>query len=225
MAGPLIVIEGTDGSGKSTQFAKLCGRLDDQGTAFQRLVFPQYTKPSSTLIRMYLNGEFGTHPSDVNPYAASTFYAVDRYASWKQGWGDYHKEGGLILSDRYTTSNAVHQACKLPQEEWEGFFHWLADFEFGKLGLPQPDMVYYLDMPTHRALALLRQREETTNTQGDIHEVDPGYLALCRQTALHAAQALGWRVISCVDKGDNLRTIEDIHQEIWDSLSPLLAKG
>ncbi len=222
MAGPLIVLEGTDGSGKSTQFSLLCNRLEGQSTPFQRLVFPQYDKPSSTLIRMYLGGEFGSHPSDVNPYAASTFYAVDRYASWKQGWGEYHSNGGTILSDRYTTSNAVHQACKLPEEEWEGFFRWLANFEFDKLGLPQPNTVYYLDMPTEKALALLRQREEATNTTADIHEVDPNYLALCRKTALRAAEVLGWTVIPCTNQEGELRSIDEIHQEIWNSLSPLL---
>ena len=112
MAGKLIVLEGTDGSGKSTQFRLLCERLEREGIPFRRLVFPQYQEPSSALLRMYLNGEFGSHPSDVNPYAASTFYAVDRYASWKKVWGEYYQNGGLVLSDRYTTSNAVHQACK-----------------------------------------------------------------------------------------------------------------
>ena len=109
MSGKLIVFEGTDGSGKSTQFAKLCERLEQEGTPFRRLIFPQYKEPSSALLRMYLNGEFGTHPDDVNPYAASTFYAVDRYAAWKKDWGSYYQNGGLVLSDRYTTSNAVHQ--------------------------------------------------------------------------------------------------------------------
>ncbi len=183
MAGKLIVFEGTDGSGKSTQFQRLCSRLEEEGTEFRRLVFPQYDKPSSALLRMYLKGEFGTRPSDVNPYAASTFYAVDRYASWKQVWGEYHRGGGLVLADRYTTSNAVHQACKLPEEEWDGFFQWLSDFEFVKLGLPVPNLVFYLDMPTERAVALLRSREAATHTSADIHEVDTAYLALCRRTA------------------------------------------
>ena len=215
MQGKLIVFEGTDGSGKSTQFRMLCERMEREGRPFRRLIFPQYQEPSSALLKMYLNGEFGSHPSDVNPYAASTFYAVDRYASWKKVWGDYYRGGGLVLSDRYTTSNAVHQASKLPEAEWEGFFRWLFDFECGKLGLPLPDLVVYLDMPTEQAVRLLRSREASTHTKGDIHEVDTGYLALCRKTALRAADCLGWVKIPCVDGAGALRSLEDIHRDIW----------
>lgn len=220
MAGKLIVFEGTDGSGKSTQFAHLCARLEEEGRPFQRLVFPQYDKPSSALLRMYLNGEFGSRPEDVNAYAASAFYAVDRYASWKQVWGEYYREGGLVLADRYTTSNAVHQACKLPQEQWEGFFRWLEDFEFNKLGLPRPDAVVYLDMPTERSVSLLRAREAATHTTGDIHEVDTDYLALCRKTALRAAGCLGWRRVACTGADGQVRSIEDIAREIEEILAP-----
>ncbi len=216
--GTLIVLEGTDGSGKSTQFKLLCDRLLAQSTPFQRLVFPQYQEPSSALLRMYLQGEFGSHPSDVNPYAASTFYAVDRYAAWKKVWGEGYQQGELILSDRYTTSNAVHQGGKLAPEEQGGFFDWLSDFEYEKLGLPQPDVVIYLDMPTEKSVQLLRSREASTHTQADIHEVDTEYLALCRQTALRAAEHYGWHRISCVDETRTLRSIEDIHQEIWNVL-------
>lgn len=222
MDGRLIVFEGTDGSGKSTQFRLLCDRLEREATPFRRLVFPQYQEPSSALLRMYLGGEFGARPADVNPYAASTFYAVDRYASWKKVWGEYYQAGGLVLADRYITSNAVHQTCKLPEEAWEEFFRWLFDFECGKLGLPQPALVIYLDMPTHRAVELLRSREQSTNTTADIHEVDTAYLALCRKTALRAAECLGWQRIPCTDSGDRLRSIEDIHSEIWDLLSRVL---
>ncbi len=126
--GKLIVLEGTDGSGKSTQFARLCQRMEAEGQPFHRLVFPRYQEPSSMLLRMYLQGEFGSHPSDVNAYAASTFYAVDRYAAWKQDWGKLYRSGGIILADRYTTSNAVHQGGKLAGEEQAAFFSWLADF-------------------------------------------------------------------------------------------------
>lgn len=218
--GTLIVFEGTDGSGKSTQFRLLCDRLTQQNTPFQKLVFPQYSEPSSALIRMYLGGEFGSHPSDVNPYAASTFYAVDRYAAWKKVWGDSYQSGGLILSDRYTTSNAVHQGGKLSAEEQPAFFDWLFDLEYRKLGLPAPDAVIYLDMPTEQSIKLLRARESATHTKGDIHEVDTDYLALCRQTALRAADHYGWHRIACVDENGQVRSIENIHQEIWNIIAP-----
>lgn len=221
MAGRLIVFEGTDGSGKSTQFKALCSRLDQQGTVYEKLVFPQYDQPSSALIRMYLGGEFGSRPEDVNPYAASAFFAVDRYASMKKVWGEWYARGGLILTDRYSTSNAVHQAAKLPAEEQENFCRWLDEFEHDRLGLPRPDAVIYLDMPTQQAVRLLRIREQATNTHADIHEVDDGYLAACRETALRAAQVLGWTVVPCVENG-RLRTVDEIHQQIWSLIAPVL---
>ena len=222
MAGRLIVLEGTDGSGKSTQFQRLCQRLDGLGTGYQRLVFPQYSEPSSALIRMYLGGEFGASPADVNPYAASAFYAVDRYASLKKVWGTYYAQGGLVLTDRYTTSNAVHQAVKCAPQDRAAFLAWLDDFEYHKMGLPRPDLVLYLDMPTQRAAELLRARESATHTKADIHELDTGYLAACRECALHAAQLLGWKKIACLDGGGRLRSIEDIHEELWSLAAPLL---
>lgn len=221
MAGKLIVFEGTDGSGKSTQFGRLCRKLEEAKRPFTRIVFPRYQEPSSALIRMYLGGEFGSHPSDVNAYAASAFYAVDRYASYKKAWGAYYEGGGLVLADRYTTSNAVHQASKLEPEARADFFRWLYDFEFDKLDLPQPDRVIYLDMPTEQAVQNLRRREADTNTQADIHEVDTGYLAACRATALEAAEVLGWTRVACVREG-RLRSVEDIEEEIWAQLAPLL---
>lgn len=212
--GKLIVVEGTDGSGKSTQFRLLTARLSEEGKDFEKLVFPQYSEPSSALIRMYLGGEFGTKPSDVNAYAASAFYAVDRYASYKKVWGEYYEKGGLILSDRYTTSNAVHQTSKLPEGQQGGFLTWLYDFEYGKLGLPQPDLVIYLDVPTEYTETLMRHREESTGTHADIHEQDLSYLATCRAMGRKAAEHYGWRVISCVKDG-TMRSIEDIHEEIY----------
>ena len=211
--GKLIVIEGTDGSGKSTQFRLLTERLEQEGHKFQKLVFPQYAEPSSALIRMYLGGEFGSSPSDVNAYAASAFYAVDRYASYKKVWGDWYENGGLIVSDRYTTSNAVHQASKEPAETQQAFLKWLYDFEYDKLGLPRPDLILYLDVPTDFTEKMMRRREQDTNTQADIHEQDMQYLATCRRTGKAAAEYYGWTVIQCVREG-KMRSIEDIHQEI-----------
>lgn len=221
MAGRLIVFEGTDGSGKSTQFRRFCQAAEDRGLTYQKLVFPQYSEPSSALIRMYLGGEFGSHPQDVNPYAASAFYAVDRYASLKRVWGRFYEEGGLILTDRYSTSNAVHQAVKCSPAERPAFLRWLDEFEHDRLGLPRPDLVLYLDMPTQQAVQLLRSREAATHTQADIHELDTGYLAACRDCALEAARVLGWQVIPCME-GDRLRSIEEIHQDILDRALPVL---
>lgn len=224
MKGRLIVIEGTDGSGKSTQFGRLCRRAEHEGFPFQRLVFPQYQEESSALIRMYLAGEFGQKPGDVNAYAASAFYAVDRYASWKKVWQAYYENGGLVLADRYTTSNAVHQASKLAQGEREEYFRWLSDFEYSRLGLPEPDLVIYLDLPTEKSVEMLRQREADTHTKGDIHETDLEYLAACRSAAMEAAEVYGWKKISCLDPNGELRRIDDIHREIWQAVSPLLMK-
>ena len=212
--GKLIVIEGTDGSGKSTQFRRLQQRLEQENRQFKHLVFPRYSEPSSALIRMYLGGEFGGSPADVNAYAASAFYAVDRFASYKQDWGNWYEQGGLVLSDRYTTSNAVHQASKEHGEKQQEFLKWLYEFEYDKLGLPRPDLVIYLDVPTNFTEKLLRGREAATNTSADIHEKDMSYLATCRETGRAAAKFYNWTVIDCVRDGA-MRSIEDIHDEIY----------
>ena len=219
--GKLIVIEGTDGSGKSTQFRLLTDRVAAEGIQFQKLVFPQYKEESSALIRMYLGGQFGDKPSDVNAYAASSFYAVDRYASYKKVWGSWYEQGGLILSDRYTTSNAVHQASKEPAEQQGAFLAWLYEFEYDRLGLPKPDLVIYLDMPTAYTEQLMRSRENATGTHADIHEKDMAYLATCRETGRRAAQFYGWTVIDCVRDG-KMRSIEDIHEEIYRHVAACL---
>ena len=219
--GKLIVIEGTDGSGKSTQFKKLTDRLAAEGKNFQQLEFPQYSEPSSALIKMYLGGEFGHNPSDVNAYAASAFYAVDRYASYKKVWGDWYENGGLVLSGRYTTSNAVHQASKEPEEKQADFLKWLYEFEYEKLGLPAPDLVSYLDVPTDFTEKMMRRREADTNTSADIHEQDLNYLATCRRTGKAAAAFYNWTVIQCVGN-DEMRSIEDIHEEIYRHVTACL---
>lgn len=219
--GKLIVIEGTDGSGKSTQFRLLTDRLESEQVKFQKLVFPQYSEPSSALIRMYLGGEFGKSPSDVNAYAASAFYSVDRYASYRKVWGKWYEEGGLVVSDRYTTSNAVHQASKEPENKREDFLNWLYDFEYDKLGLPRPDLVIYLDVPTDFTEKMLRHRESETHTHADIHEQDMQYLATCRRMGRAAAEHYGWTVIRCVRDGA-MRSMEDIHEEIYRHVAACL---
>ncbi len=219
--GKLIVIEGTDGSGKSTQFRLLTQRVEAEGFEFRKLVFPQYAEESSALIRMYLGGQFGDKPSDVNAYAASAFYAVDRYASYKKVWGAWYENGGLVLSDRYTTSNAVHQASKEPQETRGEFLRWLYEFEYEKLGLPRPDLTIYLDVPTEYTEQLMRSREAATGTSADIHEQDLEYLSTCRRMGRTAAEFYNWTVIECVRDGA-MRSIEDIHEEIYSHVKACL---
>ena len=141
MQGKLIVFEGIDGSGKSTQFKLLTERLEKEGVPFRKVVFPRYKESSSSLLRSYLSGEFGSEPGDVNAFAASTFFFVDRFASYKSDWGEYYKNGGTIICDRYTTSNAIHQGAKLPENELNDFLDWLYDFEFRLMELPRPDFV------------------------------------------------------------------------------------
>lgn len=219
--GKLIVFEGTDGSGKATQTELLCRTLTEQGVPFRRLSFPRYSEESSALIRLYLGGAFGSHPDDVNAYAASTFYAVDRYASYKQDWGAFYESGGLLIADRYTTSNAVHQTAKLPPEQRDAFLDWLFDFEYRLLGLPEPTRVLYLDMPTEVTERMMRRRESDTHTTADIHERDADYLRHCRENAAHVVERCGWTRIDCACGGAP-RTIEDIHREVMDRVADLI---
>ncbi len=219
--GKLIVLEGTDGVGKSTQFSLLKQRLEASRRDFRTVVFPQYAEPSSALIRMYLGGEFGSSPADVNAYAASIFYAADRYASYKKIWGDYYEAGGLVLCDRYTTSNAVHQASKVDPAQRMKYYQWLYETEFDLMGLPRPDLVVYLDAPIELTEQLMRRRENDTNTHADIHEKDLAYLRTCRATGKQAAEFYGWRIVRC-DRGGAMRPIEDIHEELFNLVESCL---
>ena len=212
--GKLIVLEGIDGSGKSSQYRRLCARMEKDKIAYNHIVFPRYDKDSSALIRMYLGGHFGQNPSDVNPYAASTFYAVDRFASYRDDWGKIYEQGGIIISDRYTTSNAVHQGCKLSDEELPGFFSWLADLEYNKMELPEPDLVIYLDVDIETSLRRMKQRQRGTNTKADIHERDVKYLERCLHTADMAAQHYGWKRIPFMKDGLE-READEKNDEIY----------
>ncbi len=218
--GKLIVIEGLDGSGKSTQLDLLFDNLKKEGIDCKTVSFPDYDNPSSTLVKMYLGGEFGKKPNDVNAFAASVFYTVDRYASYKANWGKYYENGGTVVSGRYTTSNAVHQASKLPENEWEEFLNWLYDFEYNKIGIPKPDKVIFLDMPIEVSQKLLSKRYNGDENKKDIHECDTEYLDRCRKAALFTAEFSGWEIIPCSVNGE-ARTIEAIAKDILDSVKKL----
>ncbi len=221
--GKLIVLEGIDGSGKSTQYRRLCQRMENDKIEYNHIVFPRYDKESSALLRLYLGGAFGTNPEDVNAYTASTFYAVDRFASYRDDWGKIYENGGLILSDRYTTSNAVHQGSKLPDDELPDFFNWLADLEYVKMGLPRPDLVIYLDVDIETATRRMRRREAKNNTKADIHEKDSAYLVRCLHTADMAAEHYGW--VRIPYKKDGLeREADEKNAEIYSVVLKALGK-
>jgi len=213
MRGKLIVLEGTDGSGKATQAGLLLRSLEAEGISCRELDFPRYGNPFAEPVTRYLRGALGSRPGDVNAYAASTMFAVDRYASYKEDWGGFYESGGVIVANRYTTSNAVHQASKLPEGERRAYLDWLFDLEYDRLGLPRPDLVLYLDMPAAAAEQLLRRRERETNTRADIHEQDAAYLRRCRETARRIAEELGWTIVDCAAGDGSPRTPEDIHRE------------
>ena len=199
--GRLIVFEGTDGSGKATQSRLLFERLEREGVDCRKLNFPRYGEKSAALVELYLGGAFGSHP--------------------KQDWGGYYEAGGLLIADRYTTSNAVHQASKLPDGEREKFLDWLFGFEYGLLGLPEPSLVFYLDVPTEVTERLMRERERATHTAADIHEADDAYLRECRENARGVAARCGWQRVDCTRDGQ-MRGIEDIHEEVYARVKALL---
>jgi len=212
MNGKLIVLEGLDGSGKSTQFERLQQTLTNAEQC-RFISFPDYAEPSSALVKMYLNGEFGRKPQDVNAYAASSFYAVDRYACYKKMWQTDFEQGHHIIAARYTTSNAIYQMTKLPQTEWPTFLQWLESYEYGLLGLPKPDLVIFLDMPPEISQRLMSERYQGDETKKDIHESNLRFLEQCRKTARFAADFCGWKWISCA-KENEPRSIAEIGAEL-----------
>lgn len=222
--GRLLVIEGLDGSGKATQAKLLASHLAESGRKVMEITFPDYESDSSALVKMYLSGQFGDKPDDVNPYAASSFYAVDRYASYKTKWGSFYEAGGIVIADRYTTSNAVHQTSKLPAGERRAFLDWLFDFEYGKLGLPAPTRVLYLDMPTELTEQMMRRREQQTHTHADIHEQNDAYLRACRENAASVVDYCGWRHIDCAD-GSRILPPEEIAACVLREVEDLLVRG
>lgn len=220
--GKLIVIEGLDGSGKSTQTPIIAEELRRQGREVRIVSFPVYESDSSALVRMYLGGEFGNKPGDVNAYAASSFYAVDRFASYAKDWKEfYERPDSIVLATRYTSSNEIHQLAKLERDEWDDFISWAEDFEHEKLGIPRPDMVLYLDMKYEIAMELVSGRSEKTGQKKDIHELDEDYMLRCHKAAAFASAKLGWKNVVCYEDKAPI-TPEEISVKIMEEVIPLL---
>lgn len=223
MRGKLIVIEGGDGSGKATQTQALYERLCAEGRAARRVSFPEYDSEASAPVRMYLNGEFGQSVQAVNAYAASVFYAVDRFASYRKRWQAWYEQGDIIIADRYTTSNMVHQSVKLNAAARDAYLEWLWDLEFVKLELPAPDAVLFLDLPPAWSAKLLAARPQGKHAGADLHEADTAYLARCYETYCALAARYGWQRIACVGEG-GLKSVERIHEEIYRAAAAVCGK-
>lgn len=217
----IIVIEGLDGSGKATQTKLLAERLKAQGRCVRQLSFPDYASKGSAPVQMYLNGEFGSRPGDVNAYAASAFYAVDRAASFLKDWQRDYRAGTLLLSDRYCTSNIIYQMAKVSDGERDAFIRWQADFEYDKLGLPRPDLVLYLDVEPEVSQKLMEQRYGGDNSKKDLHESNLEFLLSCRRSALYAAERCGWHIIDCCRDGA-IRLIEEIAEDIEHAIQGII---
>ena len=222
--GKLFVIEGTDSSGKQTQLQKLKERFEKEGIEYKSISFPNYDSNSSELVKIYLNGELAQDAKEISPYIASTFYAADRYITFKKEYNEYFENGGIILVDRYTTSNMVHQAGKIKDDaERKKFLDWLWDFEFNLYGLPIPTQVIFLNMPTEYAIKLMENRKNkiTKEEKKDIHERSPEHLKDAYNEALKLSKKYNWYEVQCV-KDEKIRTIEDIHEEIFEEVKKYL---
>ena len=218
MDGKLIVIEGLDGSGKATQSELLVKALEAQGRRVRKISFPNYESDSSALVKMYLAGEFGSDPGDVNAFAASTFFAVDRFASYRKDWGAFYRSGGIVIADRYTTSNAVHQCGKLADDAaWNGYLNWLFDFEYRIMGIPEPDQVIYLQVDVEESQRLMHGRYAGDDAKMDIHEANTAYLRRAQDAAEYCAKKYRWDCVRCYENG-MMRSVEDIQGEIMELL-------
>ena len=220
--GKLLLLEAGDGSGKATQTKMLKERLVAEGRCVRQVEFPDYASPSSALVRMYLGGDFGEHASEVNAYAASAFFAVDRYASFQTKWHADLEAGAIVLADRYTTANMVHQAVKIEDAaEREAFLAWLEDFEYEKLALPRPDLVLFLDMDPAVSRRLIAARAAASGAARDIHERDEDYLVRCHRTSVNLAARCGWQRIRCSEAGEPLSR-EAVHEKIYEAVRRIL---
>ncbi len=219
--GLFIDLEGLDGCGKTTQTELLCKRFEKENIKYKKIKLPDYDSDSSILVRKYLNGDFGKNANDVNAFAASVLFAADRFASYTEKWKNDYLDGTLIFSDRYTPANALYQMTKLNPEEWDSYLEWLFDFEYKKIGIPEPTMVVFLDMPVEVSQKLMTSRYNGDESKKDVHECDVEYLHKCRESALYACKKYGWKVISCAENGE-LLSIETINDKIYEEIKLIL---
>ena len=224
MNGKLIIIEsGSDASGKATQSEELLKKLTADGYNVRKVEYPNYKSESSTLVKMYLRGDFGKHADDVDAYIASTFFTADRYASFKTEWEEFYRSGGIVIADRYTTSNMVHQASKMEIEERDKYLDWLEDYEYNLFKIPRPDEVIFLNVPVDYSIKLMENRKNkfTGEEEKDIHESDKNYLRKTYNNSLYIADKYNWKRVECVEN-EQLRTIEDISNEIYGIVKNIL---
>ena len=219
--GLFIDLEGLDGCGKTTQTELLCKRFEKENINYKKIKLPDYDSDSSILVRKYLNGDFGKNANDVNAFAASVLFAADRFASYTEKWKNDYENDTLIFSDRYTPANALYQMTKLEPEEWDSYLEWLFDFEYNKIGIPEPTMVVFLDMPVEVSQKLMTSRYNGDESKKDVHECNVEFLHKCRESALYACKKYGWKVISCAENGE-LLSIETINDRIYDAIKPIL---
>ncbi len=219
--GLFIDLEGLDGCGKTTQTELLCKRFEKENISYKKIKLPDYESDSSILVRKYLNGDFGKNANDVNAFAASVLFAADRFASYTEKWKEDYLNGTLIFSDRYTPANALYQMTKLEPEEWDSYLEWLFDFEYNKIGIPEPTMVVFLDMPVEVSQKLMTSRYKGDESKKDVHECDVEFLHKCRNSALYACKKYGWRVISCAQNNEPL-SIEEINDKIYNEIKSIL---
>ena len=218
MENRLIVIEGLDGGGKSTQLELIKKVYPD----FRYITFPNYNSPSGEIVTNYLKGVYNEENSLVSAYTASCFYAVDRYTSYKTDWEKDIKSGKTVISARYVSSNAMYQMTKLPEEKWEDYLDWLYDMEYNKFGMPKPLGTIFLDMPTEVSRKLLLKRYNGDETKLDLHESNLNFMNDCRKAAEYVAKKEGWTIISCSENGEPL-PIDLIHREIIKKIKELLS--
>jgi len=219
--GLFIDLEGLDGCGKTTQTELLCKRFEKENINYKKIKLPDYESDSSILVRKYLNGDFGKNANDVNAFAASVLFAADRFASYTEKWKEDYLNGTLIFSDRYTPANALYQMTKLDPTEWDSYLEWLFDFEYNKIGIPEPTMVVFLDMPVEVSQKLMTNRYNGDETKKDVHECNVEFLHKCRESALYACKKYGWKVISCAENGEVL-SIEEINNKIYNEVKAIL---